>query len=120
MRKPQRPVLKLVFFAAWGIYLAPWVYFRLPCIPRAITGVICPGCGVSRAWLSLLGGDLGAALSYHPMFWCVPLLVLYVWFDGILFANRRINNLVLGLLLGGLLVCYLIRLVCFLGGSLAI
>ncbi len=120
MRKPQRPLLKLALFAAIGICLGLWVLLRLPCIPRTVTGVICPTCGMSRAWLALLQGDLAAAFSYHPMFWCVPLLVVYAWFDGMLFARKSIDSLVLGLMFMGLLVCYLIRLVCFLDGSLAI
>lgn len=42
-----------------------------------VTGVSCAGCGMSRAWLSLLRLDLAAAFSYHPLFWLpVPTAVL--------------------------------------------
>lgn len=46
------------------------------------TGIACPGCGMTRAASHLVRGDLGTALSYHPL---VPLLALaatggWAWF----------------------------------------
>lgn len=46
------------------------------------TGTACPGCGMTRAASALVRGDLGAALSLHPL---VPLIVLqlaggWVWY----------------------------------------
>ncbi len=41
------------------------------CPVRAVLGIPCPGCGLSRAMLSLLKGDWRAALSMHvfaPLF----------------------------------------------------
>lgn len=43
-----------------------------------LTGVSCAGCGMTRAWLSLLHLDLAAAYHCHPLFW-VPPLVLFAW-----------------------------------------
>ncbi len=36
----------------------------------------CPGCGLTRAWLSFLSGDLHSALEQHALFLTVPLFVL--------------------------------------------
>ena len=46
------------------------------CPIKAVTGVSCAGCGMTRAWLSALSGDWAAAFSYHPLFWMVPFGVL--------------------------------------------
>ena len=46
------------------------------CPIKAVTGVSCAGCGMTRAWLSALSGDWAAAFSYHPLFWVVPFGVL--------------------------------------------
>ncbi len=38
------------------------------CPVRFVTGISCPGCGMTRAWLSLLRLDLAGAFYYHPLF----------------------------------------------------
>ena len=45
----------------------------LGCPIKALTGVSCAGCGMTRAWLEALAGHWAAAFSYHPLFWAVPL-----------------------------------------------
>ena len=45
------------------------------CPIKFMTGVSCPGCGMTRAWLELARGHLAAAFAYHPLFWAVPLVV---------------------------------------------
>ena len=52
------------------------------CPIKAVTGVSCAGCGMTRAWLSALSGDWAAAFSYHPLFWMVP-------FGALLFFLRK-------------------------------
>ena len=51
------------------------------CPIKFITGISCAGCGMSRAWLSLLRGDISAAFFYHPLFWLpVPAaVILLLW-----------------------------------------
>lgn len=44
------------------------------------TGVSCPGCGMTRAWLAALSGHLDLAMAYHPLFWIVPLIVVTALF----------------------------------------
>ena len=39
------------------------------CPIRFLTGISCAGCGMSRAWLSLLRLDFAGALRFHPLFW---------------------------------------------------
>lgn len=46
------------------------------CPIKFMTGVSCPGCGMTRAWLELAQGHLAAALAYHPLFWAVPVVVV--------------------------------------------
>ena len=37
------------------------------CIFKQLTGVPCPGCNRTRAFFSLLHGDVGRALWYNPL-----------------------------------------------------
>lgn len=58
-----------VLFIAWlALYL-----LDIGCVFRLMTGVPCPGCGMTRAWLAALRLDFAAAIAYHPLFWAVPI-----------------------------------------------
>ena len=58
-----------VLFVAWlALYL-----LDIGCVFRLMTGIPCPGCGMTRAWLAALRLDFAAAFAYHPLFWVVPI-----------------------------------------------
>lgn len=52
-----------------GVYLLPLSPLNdAPLCPfRHLTGYSCPGCGMTRACVSLAHGDLGASFYYHPL-----------------------------------------------------
>ena len=54
-----------LFIAIWG------------CPSLRLLQIPCPGCGVTRAWMALLCGDVRAALAHNLFF--LPLTVLFVW-----------------------------------------
>ncbi len=60
------------------------------------TGVSCPGCGMTRAWLAALSGRFDLAMAYHPLFWMIPLIVVTAMF------HERIPR---RLYVGTLIVC---------------
>lgn len=48
--------------------------FKITCPIKFVTGISCPGCGMTRAWLSLLlRFDIHKAFYYHPLFWIPPI-----------------------------------------------
>jgi len=47
-----------------------------PCIFYHITGLPCPACGLTRAFISLARFDLRQAFAYHPLLFLVPFLPL--------------------------------------------
>lgn len=55
------------------------IHVDFPLCPMASSfGVPCPGCGLTRATLALLHGDVHAALHFHPLVWLLtPLFVLF-------------------------------------------
>lgn len=67
-------------FAAAAVYWAVNAAFGCPV--RALTGIPCPACGLTRASLSFIKGDIAIAFAYHPLFplaWALPvLLALYL------------------------------------------
>ena len=117
IKKPAHFCIKMLILFLLGILLLLWVVFDWPCLIRYVTGIPCISCGMSRAWLAALRLDLGRAFQYHPMFWSVPLLALYAFYDGQLFPNRLANRRILMLLITGWILCYALRLIIFLSGG---
>jgi hypothetical protein len=85
--------------------------FDMTCIFLWLTGYECPGCGMMRALQSALRVDLVSAFQYHRMFWSIPILGLYVLFDGRLFKNKVLNILVLVLIATGFVINWVLNLV---------
>jgi len=50
----------------------------ITCPIKALTGVSCPSCGMTRAWISVLKLDFKSAFYFHPLF-IMPLLYLIVF-----------------------------------------
>lgn len=50
------------------------------CPVQRLTGIGCPGCGLSRAAAALVRGDFAGALRLHPMVYVLPPVVLFVLF----------------------------------------
>ncbi len=108
-------IMRLGLVAAMGAVLALWVGMEWPCVIRALLGVPCATCGMSRAWLAALRLDLAEAFAMHPMFWSVPVLFSLYIFGGAK-PPRWTTPVYLGLVLG-FFVCYIIRLAAFMGGA---
>lgn len=47
------------------------------CIIKNVTGIPCPGCGLTRAGVALLHGDLYQAMLYHGLIVPVIIFILY-------------------------------------------
>jgi len=82
-----------LFYAGWailGFSLVLWLFYlidpfkiglkmlRLPCILNYITGLYCPGCGGTRAVISLFKGRFYQSFVYHPM--VIYTAVICGWF----------------------------------------
>jgi uncharacterized membrane protein YczE len=70
-------VLAVVFF--YGLLFS----LHITCPIKAVTGISCPSCGMTRAWLSLLRLDLVAAWHFHPLLLLPPL-----WLGAFLLRGR--------------------------------
>ena len=53
--------------------------FRIPCVFYELTGLKCPGCGITRMFVSLARFDIASAFSYNPaVFITGPFIVAYL------------------------------------------
>jgi hypothetical protein len=77
----SRPARIAILTGVLGVLsLAIWSDFPL-CPLAGTLGVPCPGCGLTRATMALLRGDLAGALRFHPLVWL--LAPLFVGFVGV-------------------------------------
>lgn len=110
LQKPVKPDYKKILLG--GLLTAVLILgLDMGCIFRLVTGVPCPGCGMTRAHLAALSLDFRAAFFYHPLWFLpAPLVLIQIFFPGGLFCDRRWNHLAAMLL--GILVMgtYVVRM----------
>ena len=69
----------LIVFAVGAIYalLIRFTHFSIPCFFRLITGLKCPGCGITGMCLALLRLDIKDAFDHNQLAFCLlPLMLL--------------------------------------------
>jgi hypothetical protein len=103
--------------------LLPLLQIPLPelCTMRRLAGIDCPGCGLTRCFISLAHGDLAAAWSYNPAgLWLFAIMSLQIPFRS--FQLWRISRgraeivlpwaaqIAFGILAMGLIVQWALRL----------
>lgn len=74
-KKRFRALLKK-YASVLGIGIAYVLFTKLtnwgiPCVSRLLTDQLCPGCGISRMFLSLLQLDFVAAARYNLLVFCL-------------------------------------------------
>ena len=50
--------------------------FGITCPIKYLTGISCAGCGMTRASLALIHGDIHKAAYYHPLVFMIPAVLL--------------------------------------------
>ena len=115
-RQYKRIVCRITLLALAAGVLLVAVRLKIPCLIRSISGIPCPTCGMTRAWLACLRMDFQAAFSYHPMFWGIPALALAFLLDGFAFPGKKATSVIYVIALLGFGATWLIRIVCLLCG----
>lgn len=90
----------LIAIIAMGLYFLS--INKSICIFYNIYHIPCPACGTTRAYISLLKGDLISSFKNHPLWWIVPFIPLIVSIKEIKWSY---------LLLGLYIVVWIVRLI---------
>jgi len=95
--------------AAAGYDTTPWLDHLPGCVLRGLTGVPCPGCGMTRAFWLLGQLRFAEAFAMHPL---APALVLAMTahLAGLRFRSRRATNAWAWVGLGVTVGIWLVRL----------
>jgi hypothetical protein len=91
----------LILILIGVLYLGVTSFFNLDklkintCFLKAITGIPCPACGTTRAFLLLFKGEIYKSIVMNPLgivvFICVFCFLLLFFFD-LIFQKKTINN----------------------------
>lgn len=94
---------------------AHWGWW-LPCIFNQVTGLLCPGCGISRMCLAILKLDFAGAFQWNPaVFLMLPFigyLLGYMMYRHIRFDDvvmRKWQQILAWILVGILLIFAIVR-----------
>ena len=93
--------------------------FRIPCPIKYLTGISCPGCGMSRACISALRLDFAAAFAYHPLWIALPFALGSLLYCKI-GRHRRAFSVLLTLSVLLLTAVYLWRMLTGAGGDVVV
>ncbi len=80
------------------------------CPIRYLFGIPCPGCGMTRAYLSLLKLDFAKAFEYQSLFPIPILAVIYFLFRKKLAFSKTTENILLYTVIGVFLLRWIIRM----------
>lgn len=65
------------------------------CPLKVFFGIPCPGCGISRAFMSAFQLDFAAAFEYNPLWILVPIVLIVVTVLSACDKNRAVEIIVL-------------------------
>lgn len=108
LQKINKDVLMAVF-AVVAFYIVLSI-LGIGCPIKWVTGISCAGCGMTRSYLSLLHLDIKHAFIYHPLFWSVPLVLLFIVLHMVGRVSARTANCVKYLTAFLFVIVYVARL----------
>lgn len=74
-------IIWLILFALYCVLTTE--FLGSACPVYLIFGIPCPGCGMTRAWISLFSGDIAKAFYFHPAFLAAAIIAACVILCGI-------------------------------------
>lgn len=77
------------------------------CLIRGLTGIPCPSCGMSRAIIAIINGDIINAFKFHPLFWLPFISLVLIVFKRRFFKQILICSIIL------IMSVYILRMVMF-------
>ena len=81
----------------------------ITCPIKFFTGISCAGCGMSRAWLSVLRLDMAGAFRYHPLFFLPPVVLVVILLKSKI--NIKIYKIIIFTIILMFAIIYICRLI---------
>lgn len=92
-KKEMKLILLLISFLIIFLFLNKVFNFTIPCLFHEITNLYCPGCGITRMFLSLFKLDFYQAFRYNPLVFILLILsIVYFLVKKIGKLNFKLPN----------------------------
>ena len=91
MKDKHKAALAAAFLLSAGIVyllLGLFLGFYIPCPFRMVTGLKCPGCGLSHAATDLARLDFAGAMSHNALFIPIFIYIAYYFYRSFLRKNK--------------------------------
>ena len=108
-RKSHRRIEVITSVAAVVVLYVILESFGVTCPIKYITGISCAGCGMSRAWISLLHFNIHDAFMYHPLFFLPPVVVIVMLLKSKI--NIKIYKIIIFTIIIMFAIVYMCRLI---------
>ena len=101
----------LVFIIAvyFAIAYTLMKYFNISCVFTEFLGIPCPGCGMTRAFLSVLKMDVYSAVKYNVVIFFMPYVFAYIMFD----FKHKVHNVLMSIIGIIAVVNWIIKIIIF-------
>ena len=106
----KNPLYKLLFTIIVILLILVLNCTGIGCVWKFFFKIPCPGGGITRACLCAIAGNFSGAFKYNFMFPSVPLIFLYILFDGRIFSSKTVDTLILSAVGIGFFVHWIITL----------
>lgn len=104
----RRRIVWLVLIAAYFVIAYSLLnYFDITCVFLELFKIPCPGCGMTRALVSLIKLDFCQALRHNVMVFFMPYVAAYVLFD----FKHRVHIVLLNIIAVIAIINWLIKLI---------
>lgn len=105
---PRETAVKISCVFLLFLIPAAMQIFGITCPIKFLTGISCAGCGMTRAWISVLHLQFKDAFYYHPLFFTVPAACV------VFFLKKRISKKLytafFGVIIAAFIIVYLYRM----------
>ena len=99
----------IIVLATAAVYFLVMGLLDITCPIKHLSGISCPGCGMTRACIALFRLDLISAFYYHPLSFTMPVFAVLILVGY--FKNRRLFEIVVTILAILLITVYAIRII---------